>query len=363
MESFPSMAHYLQSTTGSGLSIWFWYSVSVLAVLFLFVLPFAGLSTYVERKISADIQARIGPNRVGPYGLLQFLADAVKLVAKEDIVPKAADRILFLISPTIAILGFFLAWIVIPFAPHFIVTDLDVGILYVVAVTGLIGISGLMAGYSSNNKWSMLGGLRVSAQAVSYEIPILIGAMSIVMLTGSMKFGDAIRAQGAWPWEWFLFYNPFTFIMFFVVFIAQVAEIHRTPFDLPEGESELVAGNLTEYSGMRYGLFQLAEFGEQALVGAFMAALFMGGWNLPFDVSSLGIWGQFIHFFVFILKIFFIWFLLLWFRWTYPRLRVDQLMKLSWQYLTPIGFFCLLGSAIWMVFTENKSMAQLIFGS
>jgi NADH-quinone oxidoreductase subunit H len=361
METASSLGMYLRELTGSTASIWFWYGIAVSLVLFLFVLPFASLATWVERKLSADFQSRIGPNRVGPWGLFQFIADALKLIGKEDIIPSAADKKLFLLAPVITILGFFLAWIPIPFSPNFVVSDLDVGVFYVVAVTGLVGIGGLMAGYSSNNKWSMLGGLRVSAQSVSYEIPILVGILSIVLLSGSMNFNEIIRAQGVWPWDWYLFYNPFTFILFFTVFIAQVAEIHRVPFDLPEGESELVAGNLTEYSGMRYGLFQLAEFGEQALVGAVMAALFMGGWQIPINYSEWGIMGDVLSSFVFILKIFVLWFVLIWFRWTYPRLRVDQLMRLTWHYLTPIGFFCLLGNAVWMVVTKNQSVIDLIF--
>src|SRR5262245_55967073 len=319
-------------------------------VVFGFVLPVAGITTWVERRIMARIQSRVGPNRVGPAGFLQWLADGLKNMLKEDIVPSASDAPLFKLAPYVVMVGFVAAFVAIPFGGPLIIADLDVGILYVTAVTALVVVGILMAGWSSNNKWSLLGGIRSAAQIVSYEIPAGLSIFPIVMLAGTLSMQGIIGAQGAAPWRWFLFANPFTFVAFFVFFVAALAEGNRTPFDLPEAESELVMGFATEYSGMRNLLFFMAEWGNLYVIGAVVTTLFLGGWKLPVVLDGLPaivlVPLQFVYFF---LKSYFWVFMAIWLRWTLPRIRVDQMMVMCWKYLVPIAFVNLLGTAVWMV--------------
>jgi NADH-quinone oxidoreductase subunit H len=341
-------------TVPAGIPVWVHYLVAMLVfggvVVFGFILPIAGITTWVERRIMGRIQSRIGPNRVGPAGFLQWLCDGIKNMLKEDIVPIAADAPLFKLAPYVVMTGFVAAFVAIPFGRPLIIADLDVGILYVTAVTSLVVVGILMAGWSSNNKWSLLGGIRSAAQIVSYEIPAGLSIFPIVMLAGTLSMQGIIGAQGAAPWRWFLFANPFTFVAFFVFFVAALAEGNRTPFDLPEAESELVMGFATEYSGMRNLLFFMAEWGNLYVIGAVVTTLFLGGWKLPVAFDALPaivlVPLQFVYFF---LKSYFWVFMAIWLRWTLPRIRVDQMMVMCWKYLVPIAFVNLLGTAVWMV--------------
>ena len=255
-------------------------------LVFGFILPVAGITTWVERRIMGRIHSRIGPNRTGPAGFLQWLADGIKNMLKEDIVPIAADAPLFKLAPYVVMTGFVAAFVAIPFGRPLIIADLDVGILYVTAVTSLVVVGILMAGWSSNNKWSLLGGIRSAAQIVSYEIPAGLSIFPIVMLSGALSMQSIVRSQGWAPWTWHLFANPFTFLAFFVFFVAALAEGNRTPFDLPEAESELVAGFATEYSGMRNTLFFMAEWGNLYVIGAVTTTLFLGGWQIPWVLAD-----------------------------------------------------------------------------
>ena len=337
-----------------GLPAWVCYLVAMLvfggAVIFGFVLPIAGITTWVERRIMGRIQSRIGPNRVGPAGFLQWLADGLKSMLKEDIVPTEADAPLFKLAPYVVMTGFLAAFVVIPFGGPLIIADLNVGILYITAVTSLVVVGILMAGWSSNNKWSLLGGIRSAAQIVSYEIPAGLSIFPIVMLTGALSMQSIIKAQGWAPWQWLLFDNPFTFVAFFIFFVAALAEGNRTPFDLPEAESELVMGFATEYSGMRNVLFFMAEWGNLYVIGAIVTTLFLGGWRLPTAIENapavVHVPLQFVTFF---LKSYFWVFVAIWLRWTLPRIRVDQMMVMCWKYLVPIAFVNLVGTASWMV--------------
>src|SRR5690606_25320410 len=212
-----------------------------------------GLGTYAERKISADLQQRIGPNRVGPYGILQFLADGVKMMTKEDIMPFTADKFLFYLAPVLALVGVFATLAVLPWSSGLMMADLNVGVFYLIAVSSLVGVAVFLGGYASNSKWSMLGGMRGASQIISYEIPVTISILAITLLAGGMSFGTIVGQQAGLPTNWFIFHNPFTFIAFFVFFTGALAETNRAPFDLPEAESELVSGYHTEYTGMRFG--------------------------------------------------------------------------------------------------------------
>ena len=334
-----------------------------------------GLGTYAERKISADLQARVGPNRVGPYGLLQFLADGVKMILKEDIITTNADKFTFNLAPVLCLVGVFATLAVVPFSSGFMLADLNVGIFYLVGMASLVGIGVFLGGYASNSKWSMLGGMRGASQIISYEIPATITIISIVLMAGGMSMKDLISGQGGAPHEWYLFHNPFAFVGFFIYFISALAETNRAPFDLPEAESELVSGYHTEYTGMKFGLFALAEYIEVFVVCGVAVALFLGGYKVPFDLGTgqlfidrLGLdgmiaqnIGQFLELGSFLTKTLALYYVVIWVRWTLPRLRVDQLMTLCWKYLTPIAIFNLLGCAVWMWAFKGQSIFALLF--
>jgi NADH-quinone oxidoreductase subunit H len=334
-----------------------------------------GLGTYAERKISADLQARVGPNRVGPFGLLQFLADGVKMILKEDIITTNADRFTFNLAPVLCLVGVFATLAVVPFSSGFMLADLNVGIFYLVGMASLVGVGVFLGGYASNSKWSMLGGMRGASQIISYEIPATITIISIVLMAGGMSMKDLISGQGGAPHEWYLFHNPFAFVGFFVYFISALAETNRAPFDLPEAESELVSGYHTEYTGMKFGLFALAEYIEVFVVCGVAVALFLGGYKVPFDlgtgqlfIDKLGLdgmiaqnIGQFLELGSFLTKTLALYYVVIWVRWTLPRLRVDQLMTLCWKYLTPIAIFNLLGCAVWMWAFKGQSIFALLF--
>ncbi|MBP7792773.1 MAG: NADH-quinone oxidoreductase subunit NuoH, partial [Candidatus Goldbacteria bacterium] len=278
-------------------------------IVALFVFVFIALNAlwiiYYERKFSAKLQIRKGPNRVGPVGILQTVADTIKLLIKEDINPVKVDKVVFFIAPGIVFLATFLAFVVIPFGNGLIVADLSIGILYLSAVSGLAVIGILCAGWSSNNKFSLIGGLRSAAQIVAYEIPNIIVILTVVMLAGSMKMSDIINAQSGY--RWFIFYQPIAFLLFI---ISGNAEINRGPFDLPEAESELVSGYLTEYSAMKFAFFFLAEYTNLFIISAVATTLFLGGWQGPFLPPF--VW--------FIIKTYAVVTLLMWIRWSYPRI-------------------------------------------
>lgn len=336
-----------------------------------------GLGTYAERKISADLQARVGPNRVGPFGLLQFLADGVKMIMKEDIITADADKFTFNLAPVLCMVGVFATLAVVPYSSGFMLADLNVGIFYLVGMASLVGVGVFLGGYASNSKWSLLGGMRGASQIISYEIPATITIISIVLLAGGLSMKTLINAQGGAPQDWFILHNPFAFIGFFIYFISALAETNRAPFDLPEAESELVSGYHTEYSGMKFGLFALAEYIEVFVVCGVAVALFLGGYKVPFDlgtgallVEKLGLdsmlaqnIGQFLEVGSFMTKTLLLYYVVIWVRWTLPRLRVDQLMTLCWKYLTPIALFNLIGCAVWMYAFNGKSIFNLLFSA
>ena len=294
---------------------------------------------WFERKVAAHVQDRLGPMRVGWHGVLQSFADGIKLLFKEDIIPEGADRPLFRIAPVLVIMGAFAAFAVVPWGQGLIISDLNIGLLYIVAITSLGSIGILMAGWASNNKYSLYGGMRSAAQLVAYEIPTALVILVMVIQVGSLNLQDVIAAQsdGLWgPNRWFVtrMYG-LNLIAFVIFFICGLAETNRNPFDIPEAESELVAGFHTEYSGMRFAFFFLAEYGAMWLVAGVAAILFLGGWVGPYFSGPL----------VFFLKTLFLVFVQMWLRWTLPRLRVDQLLALCWKYLIPITLAVLVAVA------------------
>lgn len=321
--------------------------VFALLVVLVFVLNVAGGTTFIERRVWARIQSRVGPNRVGPQGILQWLVDGIKLVMKEDLIPARADARLFRLAPYVVTLGFLTAFVVVPFGSRLVVADLNVGLLFLLAVTSLVVLGIMMAGWSSNNKWSLIGGIRSTAQIVSYEIPAGLSILPVVLITGTLSLQGIIGQQGWAPQDWFVFHNPFAFVAFFVFFTSALAEGNRTPFDLPEAESELVAGFVTEYSGVRYLMFFMAEWGNLYIIGALLTTLFLGGWQIPAVTARPGLQAL-LEFLTFFVKSYFWVLTAMWIRATLPRVRVDQLMAACWKYLVPIAFVNLFGTAIWI---------------
>lgn len=309
----------------------------------------SGMLTYLERKISADIQNRIGPNRVGPYGLFQFVADGVKLLLKEDIIPDAVDKKLFKISPYIVFSSTALSAVVIPFGGPFIVADMNIGLVFIIVVSSLLVVGFLMSGWASNNKWALLGGIRSTAQIISYEIPTAFSLLSVVLIAGTFSMQKIVHMQGPMPWQWFIFHNPFSFIAFIIFFMSSLAEINRLPFDFPEAESELVSGYNVEYSGMRFALFFVAEFASIFIVAALAVAVFLGGGNIGMDPYKSPLLYKFLMVGVFFSKVIPLCLITIWIRWTLPRLRIDQMMSICWKYFIPFSFFCLVMTAIWLI--------------
>lgn len=304
---------------------------------------FAGFGTYMERKVAGHIQDRLGPMRVGPHGILQFIADGVKLFLKEDIIPALADRKLFILAPLVVFSASFAAFVVVPWSENMIVSDLNIGILYILSISSLAIVGIIMGGWASNNKWSLYGAMRSAAQIVSYEVPIALAILPVILYTQSLSMQDIVGAQEGGIHRWFIFRNPFLFMSFFLYYVAGLAEVNRIPFDLPEAESELVSGYNTEYSGMRFAFFFMAEYANMFIVSAIGTTLFLGGWNgiLPGSVIP--------GFFWFLGKALFLMFVMLWLRWTLPRLRVDQLMYVSWKALLPLSFVALFGAGLWLL--------------
>jgi len=347
--------------------------ILLVAVLVLaFMATFAGTTSWAERRIAGRMQSRVGPNRVGPVGALQWIADGLKCFLKEDVIPDAVDKVLFRSAPYLVFAGCFAAFAALPFGYGIAASNIDIGIFYISAITTLVVLGILMAGWSSNNKWSLLGGIRSAAQIVSYEIPSGLAILTIVVLAGTLNMNEIIQQQGGWPWEWFVFNNPFSFIAFFIFFSSILAEGNRTPFDLPEAESELVAGYLTEYSGMRFVFFFFAEWANLWVMSAIIATLFLGGWQIP-GIENLGLvinqtsgaakylWilASVVSFFI---KTLIFVFIVIWIRWTLPRLRVDQLMIMCWKYFVPIGFVCVIGSSLFSILPQEGNWAWFQFG-
>ena len=300
--------------------------LSILGLLVISLLHVAYL-TYAERKIIARMQQRLGPNRVGPRGLLQPIADMLKLLTKEDIIPYGVDRSVFVLAPLISLVcaGSGLAFI--PLWSGFVISNANVGLLFILALSSLSAYGVILAGWASNSRYAFLGGLRAGAQVISYEIAMGLSLLSVVLMTGSFKLGDIVRAQATLPWKAFIFPQIIGFVVFL---ISAVAECNRVPFDLPEAESELVAGYFVEYSGMRFALFYLAEYFGMLVMSALAVTCFLGGWIGPFSIPGF-------PFFWFLLKLYALLFLYIWIRATLPRYRYDQLMDLGWKLLIPLA--------------------------
>ena len=335
----------------------------------------AMFAVWLERKVAGHIQCRFGPMYTGWHGWLQSIADPVKLLLKEDIVPRGADRILFVLAPALVLAGILGAMAAYPFSPHVFFADIDLGLFLILALTSVTTIGIVMAGWASNSKWSLLGAMREAAQVIAYEVPLGLALLVPVMIGGTLNLIEASRLQSDWfGMGWFVFKNPFALPALVLFFIAALAETKRAPFDLPEAESELVAGFHTEYSGIRWSFFFLEEYAGMFLMSAIAAVFFLGGFESPLTwglrrslgddpgflnhvvradgstqtvIAIGGLVFQLVCALTLIVKVLLGVFLMMWLRWTLPRLRVDQVMSMGYKYLTPLALLCVLGGGLW----------------
>ncbi|MGA0407430.1 MAG: NADH-quinone oxidoreductase subunit NuoH [Limisphaerales bacterium] len=326
----------------------FWSAFKVM-MAFAIIMPMVAYSVMLERRVSAAIQDRIGPNRVGPFGILQPMADGLKAILKEDFTPSHVRRIYFILAPAISMIPAFLTVAVIPFGSklgnqNMVIANLNVGILYTFSIVSL-GVYGIvLAGYASNSKYPFLGGIRASAQMISYEIAMGMAAVPVFMLVGDLNLGKVIayQADGAW----LVFKQPIAFVIFLV---SAFAETNRLPFDMPESETELVSGYNTEYSSMKFALFFMGEYAAMISVSALMVTLFFGGWTLPFmglNETATSLAGGILHILIFLIKIAFFMILFVWIRWMLPRFRYDQLMDLGWKRFLPLALANIIITAV-----------------
>ena len=329
VNSGPNLAYYGQSIPadwpGGFWSHWLVFTVIILAFVLVLVMGFI----WIERRGMARMQARVGPNRTGPLGLLQPVADAIKVLLKEDIIPDRGDKIVHWLAPVVAFSPVLVVFAVVPFQDGALLADLNVGILFVVAVSSISTLGIFMAGWASSNKYSLLAAMRDIAAVISYEIPVVITVLGVVLIAGSLSLNEIIKAQNI-P---FILLQPLGFLLFF---IGGCAEINRSPFDLMEADSELVAGFHTEYSGMKFAMFYLTEYAEAVVLSAIITTLFLGGWRGP--VLPPWLW--------FTIKVLAVFFSMVWTRTTLPRVRIDQLMALAWKFLLPLAMINLIITGI-----------------
>jgi len=324
-----------------------------------YVLFVAIFFSWAERRVAGFIQARYGPNLVGPQGILQGVADGVKLLIKEDIIPGTVHPFLFRMAPVLVFAGAFAPFVVLPFSENIVATHMELGVYYALSFAAIEVIGIIMAGWGSNNKWALYGGMRLAAQMMSYEIPMGLAVLTIVVLSGTLNLGEIVaQQQGLYILSWNIFRGfPWAAIAMVIFFLAGLASSKRTPFDLPEAESEIVAGYHTEYSGMRFAIFFLSEYATMYVFSLLTSILFLGGWHGPLP-RFIG-WGETVYWQAgpltgnligvanIVMKSFFFMFVMLWFRWTFPRVRVDQLVHICMKVLVPFGLVCLAGAAAW----------------
>src|SRR2546430_2932009 len=332
----------------TGSAGWVVQVASILINIFMLLavfLPIVALISVLERKILARMQNRYGPNRVGPFGLFQPIADGIKMLIKEDIVPMRADKVVHFLAPILIAAVAILTLGVIPYGRNLTPFSIDGGILFFFAVGSATELAVFMAGWGSNNKFSMLGAMRAIAQMVSYELPLIITVLPVVMIVGSLSADAIVQAQAGYSHgfapRWFVF-TPWGAAAFILFFVSGLVESNRTPFDVPEGESEIVAGHMTEYSGFKYAIFFLAEYFGMFAITGLAATLFLGGWHSP--VSALAFIPSYVWFFAKLSALLFVY---IWLRGTLPRTRIDQIMNFAWKFILPMSFTCVIAAAVW----------------
>jgi len=332
-------------------------------VVLTMVAVLAGETVWLERRVAGRMQARIGPNRVGPSGLLQFLADGLKLLAKQDLIPASANKPIFVMAPIVVFMGAFGAFAVIPFGHGLVAADMNVALFVVLAITSIEVVGIIMAGWASNSKWAVLGAMREVAQMISYELPLGISALTIVVLAGTLNLSELVAYQQGGIWNWYVFRGPFACASFFIFFTAALAALKRSPFDLPEAESEIVAGYHTEYTGFRFAVFFLAEYAAMILFSLVIALLFLGGWSPGFPLALDSGIGRWIGVGVLFAKTGCLLFVMIWIRWSLPRFRIDRVMYLCYKVLLPLSIVCMVGAALQVLLGHALFGADSAFGA
>jgi NADH-quinone oxidoreductase subunit H len=340
---FVLLKHWLVQLAPASWQPWVAHVISIAAIIIVFATLFA-VTTWLERKGLGRIQNRYGPNRVGPFGLLQPAADGIKALTKEDVVPRAADRIVHFLAPVVLVIPVLLSFAVLPVGRNMVAVDMDAGLLFFFAVGAAAELSVFMAGWSSRNKYALFGAMRAIAQMVSYEIPLILSAVTVIMMTGTLSTVSIVEAQAGhagWLPDWFVF-TPWGLAGFVLFMIAAAAESNRSPFDLPEGESEIIAGYFIEYSGFKFALFFLAEYLGLFAISGLAITLFLGGWHAPAPwLAWIPSWAWFF------LKLLTLILVFIWVRGTVPRLRMDQLMNFAWKFMLPMTLINLVAAAVW----------------
>jgi NADH-quinone oxidoreductase subunit H len=340
---FVTLQHLIAGYAPAGLRPLLSTVLAVVAILGVFALLFA-MTTVLERKGLGRIQNRYGPNRVGPFGFLQPIADGIKSLTKEDVVPQAADKVVHLLAPVVLVLAAFTLFAVLPLGRNMVLVNLDAGVLFFFAVSSVMELTIFMAGWSSRNKYSLLGAMRAIAQMISYEVPLILASVTVIMATGSLSTVEIVARQSGYSGilpHWFVF-TPWGFAGFFLFMVAATAESNRSPFDLPEGESEIIAGYFTEYSGFKFALFFLGEYLGMFAISGLGITLFLGGWTAPLSVLT---WvPSYLWFFA---KLLVMIVMFIWVRGTLPRLRMDQLMNFAWRFMLPMALINLVNAGIW----------------
>lgn len=370
------MANYLAQLTADHLGAqWVWLAYTLFAVvqvvvLLAIVVTLVAAFTWAERKVSARLQDRLGPTRVGGrFGWLQVLADGIKLVSKEDLVPDDADAFLYRLAPYISFVAAFAAYVALPLSYDWVALRMNVAVFFILAIAGLEVFGVILAGYASGSKWSLFGAMREAAQVVSYEVPLAMCVVVPVMVAGTMDLVEIGQLQAGGFWNWFIFHDPFTFCTFWIYFTCAVASTNRAPFDLPEAESELVAGFMTEYSGFRWSVFFMGEYAAMLAVSMLAAILFFGGWNGPLPVASLlgltyenhvvlGYLGDLLGVANILFKGIFGVTVMIWVRWSLPRLRIDQVLTTCLKYCVPLAAMMFLGAMFWMYFVPDGRIVR-----
>ncbi|MGD0443059.1 MAG: NADH-quinone oxidoreductase subunit NuoH [Edaphobacter sp.] len=346
---FVTLQHSIAGYAPAGLRPVLSTMLAVIAILGVFALLFA-MTTVLERKGLGRIQNRYGPNRVGPFGLLQPIADGIKSLTKEDIVPQAADKAVHLLAPISLVLAAFTLFAVLPLGRNMVLVNLDAGVLFFFAVSSVMEVAIFMAGWSSRNKYSLLGAMRAIAQMISYEVPLILASVTVIMAAGSLSTVEIVARQSGYSGilpHWFVF-TPWGFAGFFLFMVAATAESNRSPFDLPEGESEIIAGYFTEYSGFKFALFFLGEYIGMFAISGLGITLFLGGWSAP--LSFLTWIPSYLWFFAKLLAVIA---MFIWIRGTLPRLRMDQLMNFAWRFMLPMALINLVTAGIWHFFEHG----------
>jgi NADH-quinone oxidoreductase subunit H len=348
---FVILKHWLVGRLPAGVQPVVAALLSAAAIIVVFATFFA-VTTILERKGLGRVQNRYGPNRVGPYGLLQPLADGVKSLTKEDIVPDAADKVVHFLAPLVLVVAAFMGFAVLPVGRNMVAVNMDAGVLYFFAVGSMVEVSIFMAGWSSRNKYSLLGAMRAIAQMISYEVPLILSAIAVIMTVGSLSTVAIVESQagytGVWP-HWFVF-TPWGFAGFVLFMIAATAESNRSPFDLPEGESEIIAGYYIEYSGFKFALFFLGEYIGMFAISGLAITLFLGGWSAPFSFLN---WIP--SYLWFVAKLFALIVMFIWIRSTVPRLRMDQLLNFAWKFMLPMALINLVTTGVWRFMPPGPS--------